>query len=51
MLKNVTVKIVSNIKIAACIYELVLYCPDADLEHFVPGQFAHIEIPEGTTFF
>ena len=45
MLKNITAKIVSNKKIADCIYELVLYCPDADLKHFVPGQFAHIEIP------
>lgn len=45
MLKNITAKIISNKEIAACIYELVLYCPDADLEHFVPGQFAHIEIP------
>lgn len=45
MLKNVDTKIISNRKIAECIYEMVLHCPDADLEHFVPGQFANIEIP------
>ena len=45
MLKNIDAKIVTNKKIAACIYELVLYCPDADFTNFVPGQFANIEIP------
>lgn len=45
MLKNIRAGIKSNERIAEGIYRLVLHCPDADLVHFVPGQFAHIEIP------
>ena len=45
MLKNVDTTIISNKAIAECIFELVLHCPDADLENFVPGQFADVEIP------
>ncbi len=45
MLKNVETTIVSNKLIANRIYELVLQSKDADLEHFVPGQFANIDIP------
>lgn len=44
MLKNVKAAIVANSKIAKGIYELVLSCPEADLVHFVPGQFANIEV-------
>ncbi len=45
MLKNMDSAIISNKRIADCIYEMVLFCPDADLKEFVPGQFADIEIP------
>ncbi len=46
MLKYVTAKIKSNEKIASGIYRMELYCPDADLEHFIPGQFAHVKVPD-----
>jgi dihydroorotate dehydrogenase electron transfer subunit len=45
MLKNVDSVILSNKKIAKYIYEMVLQSEQADLVHFVPGQFANIEIP------
>lgn len=45
MLKNVMATIIENIRIANGIYRLVLKSEQADLEHFVPGQFANIEIP------
>ncbi len=45
MLKYVTATIQQNEKIATGIYRMVLHCPDADLVHFIPGQFAHIKIP------
>ncbi len=45
MLKNVKALIKSHEKIADGIYRMVLYCPEADLVHFIPGQFAHIQIP------
>jgi|APSaa5957512622_1039677.scaffolds.fasta_scaffold26941_2 dihydroorotate dehydrogenase electron transfer subunit len=45
MLKNVVTTIVSNKAIANRIYELVLQSDEADLVHFVPGQFANIDIP------
>ena len=45
MLKNVKTTVVSNNEIANSIYELVLQSKDADLVHFVPGQFANIDIP------
>lgn len=46
MLKNVMAAIVENIRIADGIYRLVLKSEQADLEHFVPGQFANLEIPD-----
>ena len=45
MLKNITAVIKVNEKIADGIYRMVLHCPEADLKHFVPGQFAHVQIP------
>ncbi len=45
MLKYVTATIKSNERIASGIYRMALDCPDADLRHFVPGQFAHIKVP------
>lgn len=45
MLKYVTAAIKTNEKIANGIYRMALHCPDADLEHFVPGQFAHVKVP------
>lgn len=45
MLKNITATVVLNEPLAEGIFRLVLYCPDADLLHFVPGQFAHVRIP------
>ncbi len=46
MLKYVTATIKSNEKIASGIYRMELYCQDADLVHFVPGQFAHVKVPD-----
>lgn len=45
MLKNVDTTIVSNKQIANSIHQLVLKSTQADLVHFVPGQFANIDIP------
>lgn len=45
MLKNVTATIQENTRIASGIHRLVLKSSEADLKHFVPGQFANIEIP------
>ena len=45
MLKSVSTTVVSNREIANNIYELVLHSGEADLLHFVPGQFANIDIP------
>lgn len=45
MLKYVSATITGNEKIASGIYRMTLHCPDADLEHFVPGQFAHVKVP------
>ncbi len=45
MLKNLRTTIVSNERIADGIYRMVIFCPGADLAHFIPGQFAHIGIP------
>ena len=45
MLKYINAVIKSNENIADGIYRMVLHCPNADLVHFVPGQFAHIQIP------
>lgn len=46
MLKYVSAEIKRNERIANGIYRMELYCPDADLAHFVPGQFAHIKVPD-----
>lgn len=45
MLKNLSAAILSNERIADGIHRVVLHCPDVDLVHFIPGQFAHIGIP------
>lgn len=45
MLKYVTATITANERIASGIYRVTLHCPDADLRHFVPGQFAHVKVP------
>jgi len=45
MLKNVVATVAENKRIANGIYRLVLKSPDTDIKHFVPGQFANIEIP------
>lgn len=42
---NGTAVIIKNKRIAEGIYELTLYCPEADLSQFVPGQFAQVQIP------
>ncbi|MFA5676007.1 MAG: dihydroorotate dehydrogenase electron transfer subunit [Christensenellales bacterium] len=46
MLKNIKATAVLNETVAEGIFRLVLHCPQADLWHFVPGQFAHVRIPE-----
>ena len=46
MLKNIKTTVVDNTAIANGIFRLVLRCPDADLQHFVPGQFAHLRVPD-----
>ena len=45
MLKNITATVQHNEKIAEGIVRIVLHCPDADIAHFVPGQFAHLRVP------
>lgn len=45
MLKNVEAIVEENNEIAKGIYRMVLMCKEADLVHFVPGQFANIGIP------
>ncbi len=45
MLKKTAAVVLENIKTARRIYRMVLHCEGADLAHFVPGQFANIEIP------
>ncbi len=45
MIYNGAVRIAHNHRIAQDIVELALYCPEADLSPFVPGQFAQVEIP------
>jgi dihydroorotate dehydrogenase electron transfer subunit len=42
---NGAATVLRNSQIAEDIYEMTLYCPDADLASFVPGQFAQVEIP------
>ena len=44
-MNNTTATIKENKKLNDVMYKMVLYCPDADLSGFVPGQFADIEIP------
>lgn len=39
------VNIVSNEQICSDTYKMVMYCPDAFLNEFKPGQFIHIELP------
>lgn len=46
MLKYVTATIMSNEKVANGIYRMALHCPEADFVHFVPGQFAHVKVPD-----
>jgi len=45
MLKDVTATVKQNENIASGIYRMVLRSPEADLVHFVPGQFANLAIP------
>jgi len=45
MLKKVKALVKDNTPVAHDIFKMTLYCPDADLRQFVPGQFAHISIP------
>ena len=45
MLKNLSGTIVINERTAEGIYRVVLHCPGIDLQHLIPGQFAHIGIP------
>lgn len=45
MLKNIKATVILNEPLAEGIFRLVLHCPEADLQHFVPGQFAHVRIP------
>lgn len=45
MLKNIKATVLHNTPVADGIVQLVLHCPDADLVHFVPGQFAHLRVP------
>jgi len=46
MLKNLNGVIISNERTAEGIYRAVLQCPGVDLKHLIPGQFAHIGIPD-----
>jgi dihydroorotate dehydrogenase electron transfer subunit len=45
MLKKVSAKVRDNKEIANNIFRMTLVCEDADLVHFVPGQFANIAVP------
>ncbi|MDD5017146.1 MAG: dihydroorotate dehydrogenase electron transfer subunit [Eubacteriales bacterium] len=45
MFKKVVATVKENSKIAAGIYKMIIACGDADIRHFVPGQFADIAVP------
>lgn len=45
MFKKITAVVEENREAAKNIFRMVLRCEGADLEHFVPGQFANLEIP------
>ena len=45
MFKKVNATVKENVEIARRIYRMSLICPEADLIHFVPGQFANLLIP------
>ncbi len=45
MFKKIYASVKENNEIAKLIFRMELACEDADLEHFVPGQFANLEIP------
>lgn len=45
MFKKVITTVQRNSEIAANIYRMELICEGADLAHFVPGQFANLNVP------
>jgi dihydroorotate dehydrogenase electron transfer subunit len=45
MFKKVMAVIRENEQIASNIYRMRLFCEGADLDHFVPGQFADLAVP------
>ncbi len=45
MFKKVIASVRENKRIANNIYRMELFCDDADLFHFVPGQFADLAVP------
>jgi dihydroorotate dehydrogenase electron transfer subunit len=45
MFKKIEAEVIENREIARRIFEMKLKCDGADIEHFVPGQFANLAVP------